>query len=444
MKFNPVRLAIFRSVVILAAAGFLSNEVSQAQSQTEEQPALKDFGSSLKQLKWDPGKNAAVETGSREKRLTLPVEDVIRIDTELVVCDVLILDRDGKVVEGLTPKDFVVAEDGLTQQIGHFSFRNNGDIERSIVLIIDYSSSQLPYINSSIAAAKTLVDRLGPRDRMAIVTDDVELLIDYTSDRTRLKYALEDLRQRATLQERFGKSYQFTSLMAPARELFSREDFRRVVIFQTDGDELNLLQPFDLYRFFHLPPPPANASEKEKRKSQERLAQALGNYQPEAKQFSLNDVLNAVERSRATIYSVIPFARFIGVSPTEQLANARNYSVEATVSQNPGLKRQTVIKYLPQSYLLQLVESWTACQSAVSKVAAITGGFSAFLENPAQADEIYSRILRDMDNRYVIGYYPTNKAHDGKRRRVLIEVRNHPEYTVEGRKTYFAPGPDQY
>lgn len=47
-------------------------------------------------------------------------------------------------------------------------------------------------------------------------------------------------------------------------------------------------------------------------------------------------------------------------------------------------------------------------------------------------------ILTDIDRRYVIGYYPTNRARDGKRRKVQIEIRNHPEYVVWGQKTYFA------
>jgi hypothetical protein len=60
------------------------------------------------------------------------------------------------------------------------------------------------------------------------------------------------------------------------------------------------------------------------------------------------------------------------------------------------------------------------------------------LEQPNQADEIYTRVLTDIDRRYIIAYYPTNRARDGKRRTVNIEVRGHPEYLVWGRKSYFA------
>jgi len=66
-----------------------------------------------------------------------------------------------------------------------------------------------------------------------------------------------------------------------------------------------------------------------------------------------------------------------------------------------------------------------------------------FLEEPSEADQIYSSILADINRRYIVGYYPTKKEHDGKRRKVEVSVRDHPEYKVVGRKWYYAPSPDQ-
>src|SRR5205085_11066650 len=98
-----------------------------------------------------------------------------RIETSLVVCDVLVTDRQGRPQRNLKPTDFIISEDGVSQQLGHFALGDNADLSRSIVLIIDYSRSQFPYIADSIEAAKVLVDKLGPHDQMAIVTYDVEL-----------------------------------------------------------------------------------------------------------------------------------------------------------------------------------------------------------------------------------------------------------------------------
>src|SRR5439155_3652434 len=89
------------------------------------------------------------------------------------------------------------------------------------------------------------------------------------------------------------------------------------------------------------------------------------------------------------------------------------------------------------------LKSVTLTQSALASIATATGGWTMFLERPEQAEEIYSRIFSDINRRYFVGYYPTNKEHDGKRRKLDVTVRDHPEYIVMGRKAYYAPGPDQ-
>ena len=82
---------------------------------------------------------------------------------------------------------------------------------------------------------------------------------------------------------------------------------------------------------------------------------------------------------------------------------------------------------------------WVRCQTALAGVAKSAGAWAEFLEEPDQADEIYTRVLQNIERRYVLGYYPTNRTRDGKRRTVSVEVRNHPEYNVVGRKSYLAP-----
>jgi hypothetical protein len=80
-------------------------------------------------------------------------------------------------------------------------------------------------------------------------------------------------------------------------------------------------------------------------------------------------------------------------------------------------------------------------QRALVDLAKLSGGWAEFLETKSQTATIYNRILADLSLRYIIGYYPTNKAHDGKRRRIAIEVKGHPEYIITSRKSYYAPEP---
>jgi VWFA-related protein len=290
------------------------------------------------------------------------------------------------------------------------------DVPRSIVLIIDYSGSQLPYIQTSIEAAKMLVDKLNPKDRMAVVTDDVNLLVDFTSDKDLLKKRLESLKESA-LSGALGASEQYDALMATMTELFSPADARPIVIFQTDGDELEALKGGSpqSYNVFSLP-----------------------------RKFGLEDILTATERSRVAVYSVISGVRFFGVPQAELLKRAQadwlnranaQLKMRRTLNNTPPGYGATT---LPDEILQQQANIWVRRHTALAAVARFTGAWTEFLEQPGQADEIYNRILTDIDRRYVIGYYPTNRTRDGKRRKVQIEIRNHPEYIVWGQKTYFA------
>ena len=76
-------------------------------------------------------------------------------------------------------------------------------------------------------------------------------------------------------------------------------------------------------------------------------------------------------------------------------------------------------------------------QEAITSVADISGGWAAYLESPERSDELYERILADINQRYVIGYYPTNEARDGQLRKVQVEAPGHPEYVVHGRRSYY-------
>ena len=399
---------------------------TRAQSESDEKPKLKHFGSSLDRLRWDPEKQTMVETvAPREGRSVAADVDVIRVQTDLVVFDVQVRDRKGRVVSGLNRDDFIVTENGGPQSIGHFSLGNDLSVSRSIVLIIDYSGSLRSYLDESIDAAEVLISKLGPLDNMAIVTDDVELIADFTRDREKLRKALESLRHKVK-SRKYGLSFQFTALMATARELFNDEDIRPIVIFQTDGDEVGLLQPpHPLYYF--VPFFPAHSPPEQKKRFEAMVSRVQKTIASQFKPFGLDDVYHAVEKSRATVYTVIPGTQLVGRSPAEQMSRVKlNNSSQYSEAQFEEIRNICV-----------------RAQTAAAGASIESGGWAAFLDKPEQAADIYATILSDINSRYVIGYYPTNKVHDGRRRNVSIEVRGHSEYLISGRRSYYAPVAEQ-
>lgn len=423
-----------------------------AVAQTREKPRLKDFGSSLKKLKWDPQKQAAAEVAHSSPEDA----DVITIETSLVVAELLVLDKQGRPVQGLKESDFVITEEGAPQQVGHFLLGDNRSLPRSIVLIIDYSGSQFPYIRNSVDAASVLVDKLGPLDRMAIVTDDVELLVDFTNDKRELKKHLDKLLEKSRgndgflgvggTRRQFGKSAQYSALMATLKEAFDEEDQRPIIIFQTDGDEAEYLRNSIVVPAVPRDLPPEMVAIVQNQIEQRRQLQRSS-----MTEFSLEDVYRTVEQSRATIYTVVPGAKLIGLAPDQQLATVQAEDERAVNEMLPTLSkkaREAFIarqearkKLVPIQVLRMRAEENAKLQEALAGVAPLSGGWTEFLEQPAQAQGIYSRILSDISQRYIVGYYPTNKERDGKRRRINFELKGHPEYTILGRRSYYAPGP---
>jgi VWFA-related protein len=420
-------------------------------SVAQQKRKLKDFGSSLKRLKWDPDRKQTTEkvpAGPAERN-----DDVITIDSTLVASDLLVLDRQGRAVKGLVASDFVITEDGVAQPVGHFLLGSNTSVPRSIVLIIDYSGSQFPYIQNSVDAAKVLIDKLGPRDSMAIITDDIELLSDFTSNKTELKKKLDVLIERSKGKKgflglrgknvRYGMSAQYSALMATLNEAFDAEDQRPIIVFQTDGDEAKYLRNSIITP--QVPPgvPP------------DWLASVQANIEAELKlqhdgmtEFSLEDVYRAVEKSRATIYTVVPGTKFIGLNPEEQVAAIRETDDRAMKESMANVSKEVRAAFqarreVQQSRELTPVlryraEEFAKLQGALVEVSNLSGGWADFLETPNQAQAIYSRIFADINERYIVGFYPTNKPQDGKRHKFNVEIKGHSDYTIVGRKFYYA------
>ena len=410
----------------------------------QKRKKIKDFGSSLKRLKWDPQKNATVELPAEDAAIS--EEDIIRIDTTLVSCGLLVLDQKGNAITGLTAADFSVSENGVQQTVGHFFTGDNANVPRMIVLLIDYSGSQAPYLETSIKAAKVLVDKLGPKDLMAIVTDDIEMIEDFTSDKGKLKSKLTKLYDRTRLDPvfdrtpgtpRFGLSKQYSALMATLKEAFTAEDIRPIIIFQTDGDEAYILRDPVIKLTIPEGLPATLLGEAENRVHSIRQMQ-LNN----PVEFSLDDLYRTIEKSRVTIYTVIPGLQYLGVKPEDQLAKTiahREDKINKMRYLGPAARKDLVDTNFNPVQLSWDINETRKLQAALAEVAPLTGGWTAFLEKPEHADEIYSRIFTDINQRYIIGYYPTNKSRDGKRRTIQFAVKGHPEYQVLGRSSYFAP-----
>jgi len=397
-------------IAIITVTLFLSLIAdSNAVCQQPDKPKRKKFGSSLKEPKPQSTLNQVKSTSTSDTS-----DDAIHLDTTMTVRDVLITDKAGHFVTGVTQDELIVREDGVEQQIGTFAKGDSVVVPKSIILIIDYSYSRFPFLDASLKAAQTLVSHLQPNDQMAIVTDDVELVCDYTNDKSKLVKALNSIRTRIRYGNR-GKSLQFSALTATLRELIDADHLRPYIIFQTHGDEI------------------ARMTDQEKLRKEIYTDVQMKAIRNSISKISFKEVVQTIEETPGTIYTIIPDDKWISDNPKEYRELGGQLSDQLIAGDKRTLRyRQGISEAMEQREAHRI----QAGQYAASVVARITGAWTSFLRNPEDAEEIYDHIWQNINNRYFVGYYPKNTAKDGKKREVRIEVRGHPEYVVLGRTTY--------
>src|SRR5262249_48084789 len=72
------------------------------------------------------------------------------------------------------------------------------------------------------------------------------------------------------------------------------------------------------------------------------------------------------------------------------------------------------------------------------KITEETGGRSISPKYEKHLAEAFDQISEELRSQYTLGYYPSNTAHDGKFRKIKVDMTNH-DLRVLARKGYYAP-----
>src|ERR1044072_6816239 len=93
--------------------------------------------------------------------------DVIRVNTDLVVLDAQVIDKKtGKVFGGLQKQDFEIYEENIKQQIAYFS---QDQLPLSVLLLLDISRSLRPIIEKVGEGATNALRNLRPEDEVSVM-----------------------------------------------------------------------------------------------------------------------------------------------------------------------------------------------------------------------------------------------------------------------------------
>jgi Mg-chelatase subunit ChlD len=119
--------------------------------------------------------------------------ETIKTDTNLVTVPVIATSRDGLYIADLRKEEFTIAEDGVAHEIAFF-----GKVAAPfhVILMLDTSGSTKDKLRQIQNAAFVFIQQLRPADRVKIITfdDEVRDLNEFTNDRETLRTAINTAR----------------------------------------------------------------------------------------------------------------------------------------------------------------------------------------------------------------------------------------------------------
>ncbi len=363
--------------------------------------------------------------------------------SQLVVETVNVKDKSGKPIEGLTAKDFTVTEDGAEQMIRLFEFQKvpeetdagnaklpaaalppplkrlpetqitaerPGDIHyqnrRLLVLYFDMTAMPPPdQLRAITAAEKFIRTQMTLADRVALMRFEggaVRVLSDFTDDRDRLDSILQTL----IVGEAQGFDEVTSDDSTPDTGAAFGQDDSEFNIFNTNR-QLSALQT---------------------------AAKMLGQLSEKKSvlYFASGLHLNGVD-NQAQLHATVNAAIRAGVSfwPIDARGLVASAPLGDATQASPGGKGMYT-----GGAALAFTSNFQQSQDTLYALASDTGG-KALLDNNDLAMGIV-QAEKSVSSYYIIGYYATNTALDGKFRRIKISLTNGLAASLDYRQGYFA------
>jgi Ca-activated chloride channel family protein len=359
--------------------------------------------------------------GQEEKPQQDSQQPSIKIGTNLVTVPVIVTDRYGRFVTGLTRKEFTVREEGSPQRIEDFS---STEAPFSVALLIDTSRSTQNKLGKIRKAAETFIKQLLPNDRIMVVSFDekVRFICDFTSNHAELERAVKSL-----------KSSYMTSLYdaihRTINEKMNKIQGRKAIVVLTDGVD--------------------TASKQATYESAIEMAASAGIITYSVQYETRND------GSSRPIY--IPgiggsFAPRSGLKwqdapqqkPKPESEESKSESEEKSNTSQPKEGAPMSAPGAPPSSRVNsqrqqpIRDRYLIATDFLRTLAAQSGGLPFRAETIENTSYAFQLIANELHNQYTLTYISTNERRDGNYRAIAVGVDNS-DLVVRARRFYRAP-----
>lgn len=380
--------------------------------------------------------------------------DTLKIDTNLVTVPVIASSRTGKYIADLQKEEFKLSENGVPQEIAFLATVN---APFYVVLMLDTSDSTRDSLPQIRRAAIAFLNQLSSRDRIKIISfdSDVRDWNDFTGDQAILRGAIEK-----TVS---GKGTRVYDAVQTAMNALRPIQQRKAIVLFTDGADWHsesstfegTLRDLDESGVIVYPirfDTRAFTEQLARKEAAEQDGVGLPTSgvirQPPAgttpPTFPSDEPFPVPAQKRQPLPIPPPsviFGRGRNPNPPDNAPNdpfpSSGQRPTTRTIPNPGStgtpsdrrRNDTISGILDNMYLM--------ADSYLSQIAEHTGGQVYRADDIGALPQAFAAIADELRTQYLLGYYPTNRDHDGQYRKIQVKT-SRKDIAVRARPGYRA------
>jgi len=397
--------------LVACACGLRPDAFARQQQPPAQGTRPRRVGSPAPEPRRPAGESGTARTadGGREE---VDENDVVRVETQLINVPAVVTDRTGRPLANLRAENFALYEDGQPQRIASFA---TTEAPFEVALLLDTSGSTRAEVGLIRRAALAFIELLRPGDRVAVLSFStaqdgpeklavVEVKSGLTSDREALREAV------GSIGASNGTPF-YDGLERVAAEIFReppREEARgrRALVALTDGVDSSSSTDYE-----------------EARQALRRAGLVAYFVQVNTEEFVESRLLQDCEDDGALRLSRSQMQRYRRLFAPG--ADAADYGSFCRLGQ---FERMDISRKL-----------YRLARAEMNDLARDSGGRTFPVMDLQEARAAFRQVAQEIGTQYSLGYYPTNKARDGRFRTIRVQVRGVKDAQVRAREGY-VPG----
>ena len=332
-------------------------------------------------------------------------DEIVKVNSRLVVVPVSVLDANGEPVLNLTAQDFSVEEENKQQEIAQVS--KAGDVPLEIALLFDISATTTPMFRfEQETAAKFLKEIMRPEDRATIFTiGENPVLVQARGSAAKSSISIKEIQP----TKQFTAFYDTVRIAAEYLEKNTPQGRRKVVLIISDGEDTNSNAIAKALQSGY-----ASLGKQINTLDRKTLYEYTVKKSVEANVKERGRVLKSLQNSDTVFYSINPAGSSYKLN---KISRVGQLNMQTFADQTGGTA--FLPKFLP-------IDTKNQYQNEMNMI-----------QNTTALEDIFKQLTNELRAQYLLQYYSESEYPASKFITLNVALKSPGNYRLRARQGYF-------